>query len=75
MLDEPRMRMFKPRNPELGEWKVNRQSEPHAWVKPRYALREVHKAVSSVGVPEARGHGAATLTEPWCGPQSEALCR
>jgi hypothetical protein len=24
--DEPRAKMLKPRNPELGEWKVNQQS-------------------------------------------------
>jgi hypothetical protein len=51
MLDEPRMRMFKPRNPELGEWKVNRQPEPHAWVKPTLDMllekytRQCHQSV------------------------------
>jgi hypothetical protein len=51
MLDEPRMRMFKPRNPELGEWKVNRQPEPHARVKPTSDMllekytRQCHQSV------------------------------
>jgi hypothetical protein len=34
MSDEPRVRMLKPCNPELGEWKVNWQPIPCAWVKP-----------------------------------------
>jgi hypothetical protein len=34
VLDEPRVKILKPRNPEPGEWRVNRQPKPHYQVKP-----------------------------------------